>query len=128
MDHHLTAPIGFTEVNAELPHEQQGTSKAIAPEESGHDRSDQQVVQRAEDNPRPAAPKAAGDASLETPAVPPVLQPIDAIPPTFSQSSWARRNARIQAARRWIPAPIVSKMKIFYVFLFALYVNTCSVL
>ena len=123
MDTPLVAPVGAPETKvgpADTKHTDLVTATC---KESEQDCGDQQVVQRAEDNPRPAVPTAIGDASLGAPPVP--LRPINAIPPTFSQSARVRRNARIRAVRQRIPAPILCRLKTLYWIPFFMYVYPC---
>jgi len=125
MDTPIAAPVGAPETKVGLVDVKHTSEPATATsEESGKGYSDQQAVQRAGDNPRAAVSTAV---PLEKPSVSP-LQPIEAIPQTFSQSSWARQNARIQATRGWLPAPILSRFNGLYVFLFVLYVYSLSTL
>ena len=66
-----------------------------------------QFVQQTEENPRALAPNDIQpfDFALEEPATIPALNvsEIPVIPPTISSSNWARRNARVQKAKRVLP-------------------------
>jgi len=122
MDHPLAAPVGAPETKVEVVHSQHTSEPDIGcvKESEPEDGKGQQVVQRAEDNPRPAITTADEDVSLGEPAG--SLQPINAIPPNLSRSARARQTARIQATRRWIPAPILCRLKTIYLIPFFMYV------
>ena len=75
-------------------------------------KKNEQVIQRAEENPRAVEPNgiAAFDVNEVTPTPAVDVSEIPVIPPTFSGSSWARRNARVQKAKRLIPSGVRSFM------------------
>ena len=98
MDNASSAPIGVPLATSSPLQE------AAKPIQNG-DCEANAVVHRPEDNPRPAvAPEQAGFKELDSPPTSPLA--VDVIPPTFSQSSWARRNALIRSVRRRVPFPI----------------------
>ena len=103
MDPQDPAPTGLT-MQKTLSEKRSLAGDGIEEEEKN-----EQVIQKAEDNPRAVEPNgiAASDVN-QTPAVD--VSEIPVIPPTFSGSSWARRNARVQKAKRLIPSGIRSFM------------------
>ena len=66
--------------------------------------SDQRTVQGADDNPRPLIPGTSLAEQAHVP-MPPVVS-VDDIPQPFSNSSWARRNARAKRLSQRIPKHI----------------------
>ena len=106
MDNVSSAPIGVSLVASSPLHQaakstpDSGDGEAISVDHRPEDNP-----RTVEDNPRPViVPEQAGSKELDSASALPLA--VDVIPPTFSQSSWARRNAIIRSVRRWVPTPI----------------------
>jgi len=110
MESSTNLPIGLPEFKTAEP-DDQPLSHPIAVDVEKE--PSQPIVQRAEDNPRagePIDPRVESDISSAPSTAPAiqVLQPPHLPPRTFTNSQWARRNARIKAIRSFFPEKVVA--------------------
>jgi len=102
MDPRTPEPIGLSEQKDILE------KHSPVGDEAADGQKHEQVVQRVEDNPRAASPNGIKPCGLEESATVPIVNVSDipVIPPTFSSSNWARRNARVQKAKHVLPKSV----------------------